>query len=121
MGIALGSIIIGAGTGGALMCLLMFGSYWMVRGPQGAFATIAMVAFAGGLISAGIVGGAVSRALGSPLRRIMVAMIAVAGAAFVGVLTTIADMLGGRMGLAVLGTLCLAGILGARRLVAGPA
>lgn len=107
MGIALGSVVIGAGTGGALMCVLMLGSYWMVRGPQGAFATIAMVAFAGGLISAGIMGGVVARTLGSPLRRIMVA--------------TIADMLAGRIGLAVLGTLCLAGILGARRLVAGPA
>ena len=118
---ALGSIIIGAGTGGALMCILLFASYWMARGPAGAFATVAVVAFAGGLVSAAVVGGAVSRGLGSPFRRIMVATISVAGTAFIGILTTVADMLGGKAGLAVLGGLCLAAMLGARRLVGGPA
>jgi hypothetical protein len=61
--------------------------------------------------------------VGRPLgawRRLVVAMIAAAGTALVGVLTTAADMAGGRAGLAVLGGLCLAAILLARRVLLAP-
>lgn len=118
---ALGSIVIGAGTGGALMCLVLFGSYWMARGPQSGFAVVALLALAGGLVAAAVVAGSVARALGTVLRRIMVAMIAIAGAAFIGLLTTVADMIAGKVGLLALAALCLGAVVGARRLVAGPA
>lgn len=118
---ALGSIVIGAGAGGALMCIVLFASYGMPRGPQGAFATIAVLAPAGGLAAAAIVGGTLARTLGSTMRRIMVAMVSVAGAAFVGFLVIVADMLAGKMGLLALAALCIGAIAWARRLVAGPA
>lgn len=117
---ALGSIVIGAGAGGALMCLVLFGSYWMARGPESGFAVVAMLALAGGLVAAAVVAGVVARTLGTLFRRVMVAMIAVAGAAFIGLLTTVADMIAGKAGLLALAALCVGAMAGARRLVAGP-
>ena len=103
------------------MCLVLFATYFMVRTPDGRFAPIAGLALSGGLATAALVAARIARALGSVMRRIMVAMIAVAGAAFIGFLTTAADMLGGKAGLAVLGALCIGAIASARGLVAGPA
>ncbi len=100
------------------MCLVLFATYFMVRTPDGRFAAVAGLALAGGLATAALVTGKLARPLGAPMRRIMAGVIAVAGATFVGFLTTVADMIAGKAGLAVLGALCIGAIVWAKRLVA---
>jgi len=68
------------------------------------------VAGVGGLAAGGLVGWALARALGSPLRRAMVAMMGVMGAAVVGGFTVPAHGLAGAAGLGGLFALCLAAI-----------
>ena len=114
-GTVLAAIVIGAASGGALLCLVLISAHDMPRGVDSAFADIVLAGAAGGLTVAAGVGAIVGRSLGA-WRRIVVAMIAAAGTALVGVLTTAADMAGGRAGLAVLGALCLGAILLARRI-----
>ena len=70
----------------------------------------------GGLAAGGLVGWALARGLGSPLRRAMVAMMGVMGAAIVGGFTVPAHGLAGAWGLGGLFVLCLATIAGAWRL-----
>ena len=109
-GTALAAIVIGAASGGALLCGVLFASYGMPRGVDTPFATIVLAGAAVGLISAVAIAGMVGWSLGA-WRRIVVGVIAAAGTALVGVLTTAADMAAGRLGLAVLGAFCLAAIL----------
>ena len=106
VGLAVGSIVVGAGAGGVLMCLVLAASYWMIRSSDSRFVTVAGLAGAGGLVAAAAVGAVVSRGLGTPWRRVIVATISVAAAALIGALTTLADMIAGKTGLLVLGGLC---------------
>jgi hypothetical protein len=110
IGTVLAAIIIGAAAGGALLCAVLVAAHDMPRGVDTPFANIVITAAAAGLTVAAAVAGTIGRSLG-PWRRIVVAMIAAAGTALVGVLTTAADMAGGRTGLAVLGALCFGAIL----------
>lgn len=98
---------------------MLLASYRMTRGLHTTFATIALLGAAGGLAAGAIVGWTVARSL--PVwRRAVVAMIAAAGTALVGVLTTAADIAGGPAGLAVLAGVCLLVIVGAYRLFLSP-
>jgi hypothetical protein len=117
-GTALAAIVIGAASGGALLCTVLIAAHDMPRGVDTPFADIVLAAAAGGLTVAAGAAGLVGRGLGA-WRRAVVAMIAAAGTALVGVLTTAADMAGGRAGLAVLGGLCLGAILLAARVFFG--
>jgi len=119
LGAALAAVFIGSATGGAVVCLVLLASYWMPRGPDTTFGTIALLGAAGGLMAGAIVGWTLARSL--PVwRRAVVAMIAAAGTALVGVLTTAADIVGGPAGLAVLAGLCLLVIVGAYRIFLAP-
>ncbi len=119
LGAALAAVFIGSATGGAVVCLVLLAGYWMPRGPDTTFGTIALLGAAGGLVAGAIVGWTLARSL--PVwRRAVVAMIAAAGTALVGVLTTAADIVGGRAGLAVLAGLCLLVIVGAYRIFLAP-
>ncbi len=118
-GTALAAIVTGAASGGFLLCIVLVAAHGMPRGVDSAFANIVLLAAAGGLTVAAGVASLVGRTLGG-WRRAVVAMIAAAGTALVGVLTTAADMAGGRLGLAVLGGLCLGAILLARKIFLAP-
>lgn len=119
LGAALAAVFIGSATGGAVVCLVLLASYWMTRGPDTPFATIAVLGAAGGLVAGAIVGWTLARSL--PVwRRAVVAMIAAAGTTLVAVLTTAADIVGGPAGLAVLAGLCLLVIVGAYRIFLAP-
>jgi len=113
-GTALAAIVIGAASGGALLCTVLIAAHDMPRGVDTPFATIVLAAAAGGLTAAAGVAALVGRRLGA-WRRAVVGMIAAAGTALVGVLTTGADLAGGRAGLAVLGAVCVGAILVAAR------
>jgi len=117
-GTVLAAIVIGAASGGALLCTVLVAAHDMPRGVDTPFANIVLAAAAGGLTVAAAVAGLVGRSLGA-WRRAVVAMIAAAGTALVGVLTTAADLAGGRAGLAVLGAACLGAILFARAVFLG--
>jgi hypothetical protein len=80
-----------------------------------------LVAGFGGLAAGGIVAWALGRALGSPLRRTVIAMMGVMGTAVVGGLTVPAHGLAGAWGLGALFALCLAAIaLSWRAFLGGP-
>lgn len=114
-GTVLAAIVIGAASGGALLCVVLIAAHGLPRGVDTAFADIVILGAAAGLVLGAGVAGVVGWSLG-PWRRLVVGMIAAAGTALVGVLTTVADIAGGRGGLAALGVLCLAAILLARRI-----
>ena len=69
-----------------------------------------LVAGFGGLAAGGLVAWALARAVGSPLRRMMVTMMGVMGAALVGAFTVPAHGLAGTWGLGGLFALCLAAV-----------
>jgi len=69
-----------------------------------------LVAGFGGLAAGGVVAWALARALGSPLRRAVIAMMGVMGTAVVGGLTVPAHSLAGAWGLGGLFAVCLAAI-----------
>jgi hypothetical protein len=73
-------------------------------------------AFAGG----GAVAWAITRPLGSVWRRIVVTMMTMMGTALALFLTTAADMLGGRTGVALLGLSCVGAMALAYRLFLSP-
>lgn len=102
------------------MCLVLFSSYFMVRSPDQGYAAMLALAGGGGLVAAAIVAAAVAHRLLTPWRRVIVATIALAAAAFIGMLTTVADMLAGRIGLLALGGLCLLAIGAAWRFLLAP-
>jgi hypothetical protein len=112
---ALAAVLIGATAGGAVLCLVLLSTYWMTRGPDSTFAQIVVLGGAGGLIAGATVAWAVGRALGT-WRRATAATVAAAGTAFVGVLTTVADMVGGPGGLIALAALCIMAMVAAYRL-----
>ena len=87
----------------------------MERGPDTPFANIAITALAAALTIAAGLGAFLARSLGV-WRAAISAMIALAGAALVGVLTTAADIAGGVGGLLVLAAICPSASLGAWRL-----
>jgi len=101
------AIVTGAASGGALLCLVLFASYTLPRGPTGAFSNIALVAAAAALATAAGVAFTLARATLGAWRARLAAMVAVAGAALVTVLTTPADIALGRSGLLVLAALCI--------------
>ena len=106
--------MIGAATGGAVVSLALFSTY-AGRGSPG-YVDILLTAGGGGLVIAGVMGWSVTRALANPLRRVMVAMVAVGGATFLAALTTLADTLVPRYGLLGLAALCVLAIPLAYRL-----
>lgn len=114
VGTALAAIIMGAAAGGGLCCLILVLAHDMPRGPNTRFADIALGGAAAGLSFAAAVGFVLARRLGV-WRSAMTAMISVAGAALVGVLTTAADIAGGRFGLIVLAAMCISAIVLAYR------
>ena len=107
--------MIGAASGGAVLCLALLAYAPDPRQPA-ANALPVLVAGCGGLAAGGLVGWALARGLGSPLRRAMVAMMGVMGAAVVGGFTVPAHGLAGGWGLGGLFTLCLTAIVLAGRL-----
>lgn len=115
IGTALAAIGIGAGSGGALICAILIAAYGMPRGPQSTFADVVLGGAATGLVAAAIAGFLAARRLGA-WRSLLVAIIAVSGAALVAVLTTVADIAAGRQGLLVLAVLCTILIAAAVRL-----
>ena len=87
----------------------------MPRGAETAFAGVLLATAAAGLGCAALVAFTIARALGV-WRAAGAAMSGVAGTALVVVLTTPADIAAGRIGIAVLGIVCLGAMLLARRL-----
>lgn len=114
-GTALAAIIVGGASGGVLLCLVLAAAHDMPRGSETPFATIALGAGAAGLGLSALVGFTLARRLGV-WRSAVSAMVAVAGAALVGVLTTAADMAAGTIGLLVLAAICVAALVGAYRI-----
>lgn len=106
--------MIGAAVGGCLISLVLLGAYWLPRS-ENLFGTIALGGGAAGLLGAAATGFLIGRPLGS-WRSALVAMIAMAGAAFVGILTTLFDMFLHEAGLALLALGCIGVALAARRL-----
>ena len=104
-GTALTGIAVGGGAGGALLCLVLVATHGMPRGPDTPFAGIAIGALATSLTAAAGIGFWIARPLGV-WRAAVAAMVALAGAALAGVLTTAADIAAGIIGLLVLATLC---------------
>lgn len=97
-----------------MVSLTLFATY-SARGTAG-YVDLLMAAGLGGLVAAGAVGWSVSRAFTNLLRRAMVAMVAVGGAAFLAAITTLADTLVPRYGLLGLVALCLLAMVGSYRL-----
>ena len=113
---ALGSALIGAASGGAVLCLALL-AYAPDRGaPETNFLPV-LVAGLGGLAAGAIVAWALSRPLGNLWRRSMVAMMGVMGSAVVGGFTIPAHGAWGTWGLAGLFAVCLAAIATAWRLL----
>jgi hypothetical protein len=115
VGTAIAAIVTGAATGGAFVCAVLIAAHDMPRGAETPFATIVLAGAAFGLALAVGTAGWIGRSLGA-WRRIVAGMIAAAGTALVGVLTTVADIAAGRIGLGFLGALCLAAIVIVRRI-----
>ena len=113
-GTALAAIIIGGASGGLLLCLFLADAHSMPRGVDSTFANIAIGAGAAGLALAATVAFRLARRLGT-WRSAVSAMVAVAAAALVGVLTTAADMAAGTIGLLALAAMCVMAIVGAHR------
>jgi hypothetical protein len=90
-------------------------AHGMPRGPDTTFSNIAIGALATSLTAAAGVGFALARPLGV-WRSAVSAMVSLAGAALVGVLTTAADIAGGVIGLLILAALCIGVTVGAWRL-----
>ena len=112
----LGSALIGAASGGAVLCLALL-AYAPDRSTPAANFLPVLVAGLGGLAAGGIVAWALSRPLGNPWRRAMVTMMGVMGSAVVGGFTVPAHGAWGAWGLAGLFGLCLAAIAAAWRLL----
>ncbi len=108
--------MIGAASGGAVLCLALLAYAPDPRQPA-ANALPVLVAGFGGLAAGALVAAALARGLGSPLRRAMVAMMAVMGTAVVGAFTVPAHSAAGAWGLGVLLALCLGVILIAWRVL----
>jgi hypothetical protein len=113
---ALGSAVIGAASGGAVLCLALL-AYAPDRSAPAANFLPVLVAGFGGLAAGAIVAWSLSRPLGNPWRRAMTAMMGVMGSAVVGGLTVPAHSAWGTWGLAGLFALCLAAIAIAWRLL----
>ena len=113
-GTALAAIIIGGASGGLLLCLFLTAAHGMPRGVDSTFANIAIGVGAAGLALAATVAFRLARRLGV-WRSAVSAMVAVAAAALVGVLTTAADMAAGTIGLLALAAACVTAIVGAHR------
>lgn len=114
-GTALTAIVVGGGSGGALLCLVLAAAHAMPRGPDTPFSRIAIGGLAASMTCAIAVGFALARPLGV-WRAAVSAMVALAGAALVGVLTTAADIALGRAGLLILAALCVGVASGAWRI-----
>ena len=118
--VALGSALIGAASGGAVLCLALL-AYAPDRGAPAANFLPVLVAGLGGLAAGGIVAWALSRPLGNAWRRTMVTMMGVMGSAVVAGFTVPAHGAWGTWGLAGLFALCMAAIAAAwRLLLSGP-
>jgi len=115
VGTALGAIIVGGAAGGLLLCVVLALAHGMRGTADATFARLAIGAALSGLAVAALVGGALARRLGV-WRSAVSAMVALAGAALVGVLTTAADMAAGALGLVGLASLCVAAMAGAWRI-----
>jgi len=117
---ALGSALIGAASGGAVLCLALLAYAPNPSAPAANFLPV-LVAGLGGLAAGGTVAWTLSRPLGNPWRRSMVAMMGVMGSALVGGFTVPAHGAWGTWGLAGLFALCMAAIAAAwRLLLSGP-
>ncbi len=103
---AIGSVVIGAATGGAIICLVLVALHESPR-TSPSFLNALFAGGVGGLLAAGLVAWLLARSLVNPLRRAMTAMVALGGAAFVGALTIVADAAAGRPGLLGLTGLCV--------------
>ncbi len=120
LGAVLAAVVIGGAAGGAVVCLGLVAFYPRRLAADPAFADLAIGAGAAGLLTAALVALAIARPAG-PWRAVVAAMAGVSLAALLTVLTAVADQAAGRLGLLVLAGLCVAIILGARRLFLGPA
>jgi hypothetical protein len=112
---AVTSVAIGAASGGAIVTGILIAAYGMPRGPQTPFANLVIGGAAASLAVAAFVGFVCARRL-SAWRALLVAIIAVSGAALFTVLTTVADMALGRTGLLVLAVICAVVIAAAAKL-----
>jgi len=104
---AMGAVAIGAATGGAIICLVLFALHESPRTGTMFFNAL-FAGGAGGLLAAAGVAWMLARLVANPFRRAMTAMVALAGAAFVGALTVVADAAAGRIGLLGLAGVCVA-------------
>jgi hypothetical protein len=93
----------------------LIAGYGMARGPQTAFADLVLAGAAASLGVAAFVGFVSARRLGT-WRSLLVAIIAVSGAALFTVFTTVADMALGRTGLLALAVLCAVILVAALKL-----
>jgi hypothetical protein len=111
---ALGSALIGAASGGAVLCLALL-AYAPNRAAPAANFLPVLVAGLGGLAAGGLVAWALARQLGNPWRRAMTTMMGVMGSALVGGFTVPLHGAFGPLGLGGLFALCLAAIAAAWR------
>lgn len=118
LGTALGAVAIGASTGGALVCLVLFALWGMTRGPQSPFAGLIVTGAFSGLVAAVAIAWTLSRPLPA-VKRVLACGMAMAGTMLVVLLTTLADTLLPRYGLLILAVLCVALIVVAHRLFHG--
>lgn len=111
---AIAAIAVGSASGGALISAALAVAYGMPRGPQSAFANVAITSAGAGLIGAAVVAFVLAKSLGT-WRSLLAGIIAVSGASLVAVMTTIADGTAGRAGLIALTVLCGVVIVAASR------
>ena len=108
--------MIGAASGGAVLCLALLG-YRPTPADPAENAAPVLLAGLGGLAAGAIVAWTLSRDVGDRWRRTTVAMMGVMGAALLGALTVPAHSAWGSRGLAVMFGLCLAAIAATWRLL----
>lgn len=118
LAVALAAVVHGTAAGGALVCVLLFATYPMLRGAGsiGPRADILLLAGLGGLGAAVSVAWFRARGL-EPWRRAMAGAVAFGGAIVVAMATMPADLLWPRWGLLALAGLCGGASLWTRRAV----
>ncbi len=98
-----------------MICLALFTATARASGGAPLPGALPLVAGAGGLAAAFLVGWTLSRPLANLYYRSVLAMLAVFGTAVIGALAVPAHVLAGRTGLAVLALACVVAIFLARR------
>ena len=113
---ALGSAVIGAASGGAVLCLALL-AYRPDPADPTANAAPVLAAGLGGLAAGAIVAWSLARNVGDVWRRTSVAMMGLMGAALLGALTMPVHRSAGTAGLLLLFAVCLAIMAAAWRLL----